>query len=54
MYISKHVKNDELAIHYFDSVDSSDLSETALVACPGLSGKSETVASELRADVSEG
>lgn len=37
MYKSKHVRNGELAIHYFDSVDSSDLSKTALVVCPGLS-----------------
>lgn len=37
MYISKHAKNGELAIHYFDSVNSSDLSKTTLVVCPGLS-----------------
>ncbi|MCA0757755.1 alpha/beta hydrolase [Paenibacillus sp. N4] len=37
MYLSKHMKNGETAIHYFDSVARSDPSKTALVVCPGLS-----------------
>lgn len=37
MYISKHVKNGETAIHYFDSIDSSDPSKMPIVVCPGLS-----------------
>ncbi|CAM4452552.1 hypothetical protein FHS16_004072 [Paenibacillus endophyticus] len=37
MYISKHVTNGEIAIHYLDSVNNCDYAKSTLVVCPGLS-----------------
>ncbi|MGO4547369.1 alpha/beta fold hydrolase [Paenibacillus sp. 2TAB23] len=37
MYVSKHVKNGEIAIHYLDSLHGSDHAKSTLVVCPGLS-----------------
>lgn len=41
MYISKFVDNNNVRIHYFDSIQNSDKKMIPLIVCPGLSETAE-------------
>lgn len=41
MYLSKHVDNNNVMIHYYDSLEKSDKKLIPLIVCPGLSETAE-------------
>lgn len=41
MYSSNYVENNDVTIHYYDSLESSDTKRVPLVVCPGLSETAE-------------